>query len=58
MVVYVKKHTRDTYKLCNPETKSVIMIRDIKWEEWKNNDPMEIMNIFLNLNENQLVSVI
>ena len=32
MVRYEDSRTRDTYKLYNPETKRVIMKRDIKWE--------------------------
>ena len=31
MVGYAEKHTRDTYKLHDPETKRVIMTRYIKW---------------------------
>ena len=38
---YVGNHTRDTYKLYNPDIKRVIMIRDVKWEGWKMTDPAE-----------------
>ena len=31
IVVYYKNYTRDTYKLYNSETKTVIMTRDVKW---------------------------
>ena len=40
------KHTRDTYKLYNPETKRFIMTRYIKWVEWKIIDPEETMKMF------------
>ena len=33
MVGYADNHTRDMYKLYNPETKIVIMTRDVKWED-------------------------
>ena len=56
MVEYDENHTRDTYKLCNPETKRVILSRDIKCSQWKNTDPEETMKIFRHLNENDLVS--
>ena len=55
MVVYSENHARDTYKLYNPETKRVIMSRDITWEERKKTDPAEIMKIFHDLNEKDLV---
>ena len=35
MVGYSDNHTRGTYKLYNPETKRVIMTRDVKWDYWK-----------------------
>ena len=38
IVGYAKNHTRDTYKLYNPETKKVIINREIKWTEWKTKD--------------------
>ena len=46
VVVYADNHTRDTYKLYNPETKRVMITRDIKWDDWKNTDPAETLNIF------------
>ena len=58
MVGYSKNHTRDTYKLYNPETKRFIMSSYIKWAECKNKDPAETMKMFRNLNENDLVSSI
>ena len=35
MVGYVENSTRDTHKLYNPETKRVIMTRDVNWAYWK-----------------------
>ena len=35
MVGYAENNTCNTYKIYNPETKQVIMIRQIKWEDWK-----------------------
>ena len=46
MMVYDGKHTRDTYKLYNPETKRVILTRDVKWADWKNTNPAETLNMF------------
>ena len=46
MVGYADNHTRDTYNLYNPETKRVIMNRDVKWVDWKNTDPAETLKIF------------
>ena len=43
MVGYDKNHTRDIYKLYNPETKRVIMDRDVNWKDWKNTDPAETL---------------
>ena len=51
MVGYSDNHTRDTYKLYNPETNRVVISRDIKWVEWKKTDPEETMKMIRNLNE-------
>ena len=51
MVGYADSHKGDTYKWRNPETKMVIMTRDIKWAEWKMTDPAETMNMFQNFHE-------
>ena len=55
MVGYAENNIRDTYKLYNPETNRVIIIRYIKWSEFKYIDPSEIMKMFLNLNKEELV---
>ena len=46
MVVYSKNHKRDTYKLYNPETKIVIMTRDVNWANWKNTNPADTLKMF------------
>ena len=46
MVVYVNNNTRDKYNLYNPETKRVIMTRDVKWTYWKKIDPAETLKMF------------
>ena len=52
---YAENHTRDTYKLYNPDTKRVIMSRYIKWAEWKMTDPAETVHIFRDSKEEYLV---
>ena len=39
IVGYADNHTRDTYKLYNPDTKRVVITRDIKLVDWKMVDP-------------------
>ena len=46
MVGYAEKHARDVHKLYNPETKRVIMTRDVKWDYWKMTDPEETLKMF------------
>ena len=55
MFGYLGNHTRDTYKLYNPDIKRVIMIRDVKWEGWKMTDPAETLNIFREAHKKDLV---
>ena len=55
MVGYLENHIIDKYKLYNPDTKRVIMIRFIKWAEWKIIDPEETMKMFRDLKEDYLV---
>ena len=55
IVGFYDNYTIDTYKLCNPGTKRTIMIRYIKWTEWKMTDPAETMNMFHDSNEEDLV---
>ena len=46
MVGYTDNHTRYTYKLYNPDTKRVILNRDVKWADWKMTDPAETLKLF------------
>ena len=46
MVGYTDNNTRDTYKMCNTDTKRFIMARVVKWSEWKMTDPAETLNMF------------
>ena len=46
MVGYADNPTRGMYKLYNPETKSVIMTRDVKRDDWKNTNPAETLKMF------------
>ena len=55
MVVYANNHTRDKYKLYNPETKRVIMTRDVKWADWKMTDPADTLKMFRESNKEDLV---
>ena len=55
MVGYADIHTRDTYKSYNPETKRVIMTRDVKWSDWKMTDPVETPNMFQEAEKEDLV---
>ena len=45
MVGYADNHMRDTYKLYNPETKRVVITRDVKWVDCKMTDPVETLKI-------------
>ena len=55
MVVYSENHTRYMYKFYNPETKRVIMTRDVKWEDWKMTDPAETLKMFRKSEKEYLV---
>ena len=57
MVVYSENHTRYMYKFYNPETKRVIMTRDVKWEDWKMTDPAETLKMFRKSEKEYLVPV-
>ena len=58
MVVYADNHKRDTYKLYRPDTKRVIMTRDVKWVDWKTTDQAETLKMFHNVHKEYLVPVI
>ena len=55
MMGYSDNHTRDMYKLYNPETKRVIMTRDVKWLDWKMTDPAETLKMFCKAEKEYLV---
>ena len=55
MVGYAENHTRDTFKLHNPETKRVIMTRVVNWVELKITDPAETLKTFRNSHKEGLV---
>ena len=55
MVGYADNHMRDTYKLYNPETKRVIITRDVKWVDWKMTDPADTLKMFCEANKEYLV---
>ena len=56
MVVYADNHRVDTHKLYNPEIKRVIMIRGVKWVDWKNTDPVETLKMFRKVAKEYLVT--
>ena len=55
IVGYVDNHTRDMYKLYNPETKRVITTRDVKWADLKNTNPAETLEMFREAEKEYLV---
>ena len=55
MVGYIDNHTKDTYKMCNSETKRVIMTRDIQCEDWKKVDPAKTLTMFREAEKKYLV---
>ena len=54
-VGYFYNHTRDTHKLYNPETKRVIITRDIKWVDWKITNTLETLKMFQEPDKEDLV---
>ena len=54
-VGYVDNNTRDTYKLYNPETKRVVMTRDVTWADWKMTNPAETLKMFREAEKEDLV---
>ena len=58
MICYADNHTRDMYKFYNTEFKSVIMTRDVKWEEWKMTPPEETLKMFRDYHEEYLIPCI
>ena len=54
VVGYVDNHTRDTCKLCFPETKRVIMTRGVNWAAFKMTDTAETLKMFCEAQEEDL----
>jgi hypothetical protein len=46
MVGYADDHSPDTYRMYNPDTKKVILSRDVRWADWKCTDPYTELNVF------------
>ena len=55
MVGYAYNHTRNAYKLYNPDTKRVIMKGGIKWKEWKTTDPAETTKMSCDSNKDDIL---
>ena len=55
MLGYENNDTRYNYKLYNPDTKRVIITRDVKWSYWKMTDSLETLKIFCKAHEEDLV---
>jgi hypothetical protein len=47
MVGYAEGHHHDTYWIFDSSTKEVIVFRDVKWAEWKRNDPASSLPLIL-----------
>ena len=58
MARYAENHIRDMYKWYNTDTKRVIKTRDVKWSQWKMINPAEILKIFCDAHEEDLVPCI
>jgi hypothetical protein len=46
LVGYADDHSPDTYRMYNPDTKQVILSRDVRWADWKHTDPYTELNVF------------
>ena len=46
MVGYAEDHSPDTYRMFNPETKSIFLTRDVKWADWSRPDPISDLTQF------------
>ena len=54
-VGYSTTHSGDTYRMYNPETKRIILSRDVKWAEFKKIDPKDNMDMFVKYNSTDIV---
>ena len=55
MVGYADNHRIDRYKFHDTQTNRVITTRDVKWVEWKINDPEETLKMFQDMHKEYLV---
>jgi hypothetical protein len=46
MVGYVYDHSPDTYRMYDLDTKMIKSTRDIRWPDWKRNDPASLLSLF------------
>ena len=46
LVGYASNHSRDTYRMYNPKTRSIIQTRDVQWANWNRIDPKQKMDVF------------
>jgi hypothetical protein len=46
MVGYSDDHSPDTYRMYDPNTKMIKSTRDIRWTDWKRNDPASSLSLF------------
>ena len=47
MVGYARNHAGDVYRLYNPNTKRILVSRDVTWADWKHTDPKANMDAFV-----------
>ena len=55
IVGYTKRYSGDTYRIFNPNTKRIILTRDIKWAKWKITDPKSNMDVFVKYDSSDIV---
>ena len=46
MVGYATNHSGDVYRMYDPRTKCIILLRDVKWASWTNKNSTDDMNLF------------
>ena len=54
-VGYSTSHSGDTYRMYNPETKRIVLSRDVKWAEFRKIDPKENMDMFIKYDSTDVV---
>ena len=53
MVGYAKNHAADTYRMYDPKTRHIIETCDVKWADWKQPDPQDLVKELFNAPEKQ-----